>query len=219
MFKNIIFAVVGTLVALTLYILVTKPGGTVKEDTSTLIPKVTHISKEKIYQNIKEQKSKPKHNQVVKSNQNKKVTPNKEEKEVENNTQNTLPSEYKDFVPVDTKKVEVGEYEVSIVTDYVEKRDESSPPSVPYIISGKIKGKSFSITLSPTQVNRVNVVVVKDKNGNINTKEIPINDLANSGIVDIGNVASKDEDNEKDETSSQVSNSTGSIIPPTAPGI
>ena len=136
-----------------------------------------------------------------------------------------LPENYKDFIPV--TQSEVGDKKVVIIADREMKRNENTPPSVPFLISGKINGESFTVALPATYKDAQNAIAFKGKDGKTVVKNISSNELLQSGMINVGELEapSNDEgngaDNEQSDSDTENENpvSQESLVPPMAPQI
>lgn len=188
------------------------------EKKSYQIPKIKFIEDNTKKEVTKEVNPKPQSSQIAQNNM---------EEEIETDTQTTshnispdeLPPEYKDFVPVTTSKA--GEYEISVITDEKVKRNPNTPPSVPFLVTGKINGENFTIALPAQQIGRTNAIAYKDKDGKVKIKEIPTNDLAQSGMLNMGDIENSESSSQEQNSASNTDEApqNGSLIPPMAPQI
>lgn len=233
--KNILYIVIAFLIGVTAYIMMSKPNSETeeiksgidsnqiakKEDTH---PKKQQISIKYIDKNINNEKQ-----TVDKISQSKLEEKNKEEENEEQNivtdkrerdSRNEaikLPENYQDFTTIASSQV--GESEVVIITDRVVKRNENTPPSVPFLITGKVNGESFTIALPATQRNSQNAIAYKDESGKVKVKDISPNELQ-SGVLNLGELDSQDNSNDNSNNSEQEEDeSPKNLIPPMAPSI
>ncbi len=227
--KNILYIVIAFLIGITTYIMMSKPNSTTEEiksgidsgiDSNQIIKKEdTHPTKQQISIKYIDKNTNNEKQAVDKISQSK-LEENEEENRVVNKKDNKaieLPENYQDFTTIASSQV--GDSEVVIITDRVVKRNENTPPSVPFLITGKVNGENFTIALPATQRNSQNAIAYKDESGKIKVKDISPNELQ-SGVLNLGELDSQDNSNDNSNNSEQEEDeSPKNLIPPMAPSI
>ncbi len=213
--KKVVYFLVASLVVMTIYAIMSRPS---IPKTNDITEPVKNTQNKKHKQKVKEKE--PSFKSIVeKEVKTKKQDITKQEKEPkeekEERTESNLPPEYDDYIPLSS--MDVAGSTVSIITDKKEEQSEDTPPSVPYLVSGKVDGESFTITLPATQSSRTNIVVIKTESGKTITKPIPPQELLKKGMIDIGEVDNSDDTNEQNQK--EKTKDSGSIVPPQAPRI
>ena len=218
--KIIVYSIVSLLIFVTVYAILTKPAKSVvshtyKENKNIkFVQDVKNESKnEKIVsKEIKKEKHKSSNLKTI-------IKQNDIKKDREEPIEDTLPLEYNDYKKVST--IDVAGNQVSIITDKKIEQSDDTPPSVPYIVSGKVEGESFTITLPITLPNSKNILIVKTDSGKIITKPLDPQDLLKKGMIDIGEVDKTDDTNDEQSQNQEEDKTqdSGSIVPPQAPRI
>ncbi len=231
--KNILYIVIAFLIGITAYIMMSKPNSTTEEiksgiDSNQITKKEdTHPTKQQISIKYIDKNTNNEKQTVDKISQSKLEEKNKEEENEEQNMVTDkkdnknkaieLPENYQDFTTIASSQV--GDSEVVIITDRVVKRNENTPPSVPFLITGKVNGESFTIALPATQRNSQNAIAYKDESGKVKVKDISPNELQ-SGVLNLGELDSQDNSNDNSNNSEQEEDeSPKNLIPPMAPSI